>query len=48
MLDELQQIGARIRGLRDIMQVPAETLAAHLQIPPATLEEYESGQTDIR
>ena len=47
MLDELQQIGARIRGLRDIMEVSAETLAAYLQIPLATLADYESGQADL-
>jgi len=47
MLEELQQIGARIRGLRDIMEVPADTLAAYLDIPLAILEGYESGQVDI-
>ena len=47
MPNELLQIGARIRGLRDIMDVSAETLAAHLEIPPATLDAYEQGATDI-
>lgn len=47
MLDELQQIGARIRGLREIMEVSAETLAAYLQLPLATLADYESGQADF-
>ena len=45
MLEELQQIGARIRGLREIMEVSAETLATYLQIPLATLTEYESGRS---
>ncbi len=47
MLEELQQIGARIRGLRDINDVSAETLATYLQVPLATLAKYESGEADI-
>ena len=47
MLDELQQIAERIRGIREIREVSSETLAAYLQLPAATLEAYENGQADI-
>jgi len=47
MLDELQQIGERIRGLREIADVSAETLAAYLEIPLATFAAYENGEADI-
>lgn len=47
MLEELQQIGARIRGLRDIMELTAEIIAADLQIPLDTYLAYESGEADI-
>jgi len=46
-MNELQQIGERIRGLRDILDLPAETLAAQLQIPVAVLDQYERGAIDI-
>lgn len=47
MLDELQQIGARIRGLREIMEVSPATLAEYLEMPLATFAAYEDGQADI-
>jgi len=48
MFDELLQIGARIRELRQIMDIPPTTLADYLQIPLETYERYEQGQVDIQ
>ena len=47
MLSELKQIGARITGLRDILEISPVTLAEALQIPASTLLSYERGETDI-
>ncbi len=47
MLTELAQIGARITGLRDILEISPVALAEALQIPVSTLLAYERGETDI-
>jgi quercetin dioxygenase-like cupin family protein len=47
MQTELEQIGARITGLRDILEITPVALAEALNIPVTTLLAYERGETDI-
>lgn len=47
MSDQIKQIAARIRELRDIAGISVESLAAELGIPPETYREYEGGEIDI-
>ena len=47
MNEQIRQIADRIRGLRDIAKLSAETCARELGIPASTYRSYESGQTDI-
>jgi transcriptional regulator with XRE-family HTH domain len=47
MNEQIRQIADRIRGLRDIAQLSAETCAQDLGISAATYRMYESGEADI-
>lgn len=47
MSDQIKQIAARIKELREISGISIETLAKELKISPETYLEYESGNTDI-
>jgi len=47
MSEQLKQIAARLKDLRDIAGISEETLAAELGVSAETYREYESGDTDI-
>ena len=47
MNEQIRQIADRIRGLREIAQLSAETCAQDLGIPTQIYRSYESGETDI-
>lgn len=47
MLEDITQVAARLKGLREISEISAESLAAQLQIPLETYLSYESGTVDI-
>jgi len=47
MNEQIRQIADRIRGLREIAQLSAETCAQDLGIPPQVYRGYESGEADI-
>ena len=47
MKEKLQQITARIRELREILELTPETVAAHLHIPVGEYREFEEGVQDI-
>lgn len=45
--EEIKQIAARIKELREIFDVELETLAKEFDIDPGLYESYESGTVDI-
>jgi quercetin dioxygenase-like cupin family protein/DNA-binding XRE family transcriptional regulator len=45
--DQLKQIAARIRELREVSDVSMESLANELDIPLETYQEFETGNSDI-
>jgi mannose-6-phosphate isomerase-like protein (cupin superfamily) len=47
MTEQIRQIAERIRGLREIAHLSAETCARELGIPLDTYASYESGAADI-
>lgn len=47
MFDQIKQIAARIKDLREIANLSEETLAAELGVAVDTYREYESGTADI-
>ncbi len=47
MTDQIQLISARIKELREISGISAESFAAELKVEADLLRSYESGQTDI-
>lgn len=47
MSEQIQQIAARIRELREIAGLSIDQLAAEFEISKETYEEYESGTKDI-
>lgn len=47
MSEQIKQIAARIKELREISGLSVETLAKELNIPVETYIEYESGNVDI-
>jgi len=47
MTDQIQLIAARIKELRGISGISAESFAAELKVEAELLRSYESGQTDI-
>lgn len=47
MTEQIKQIAARIREIREISGVPAETLAQKLGLSEEVYNRYESGDTDI-
>jgi transcriptional regulator with XRE-family HTH domain len=47
MTEQIKQIAARIKEIREISGISAETLASKLGIPAALFLNYESGNTDI-
>ncbi|MGI6669173.1 MAG: helix-turn-helix domain-containing protein [Acetivibrionales bacterium] len=47
MSDQIKQIAARIKELRNIAGISVESLASRLGIPAETYREYESGEIDI-
>ena len=47
MSDQIKQIAARIKELREISGVSVQSLAEEFNIPVETYQEYENGSTDI-
>lgn len=47
MQEEIKQLAARVRELRDLSGVSVESMAAGLGIEQTLYEEYEGGKTDI-
>lgn len=47
MSDLNREIGARIRGVRDVSELSPESFAASIHIAPALLAQYEKGEVDI-
>jgi quercetin dioxygenase-like cupin family protein len=47
MQDEIGQVAARVRELRQLCGIPAAALAAELGLAPAAYEALESGREDI-
>ncbi len=47
MSEQIRQIATRIRDLREIAGLSAETLAKEFRIPVQTYRDYESGAIDI-
>lgn len=47
MNEQIQQIAARIRELREIAGISAESFARDLDISPESFNSYESGTTDL-
>ena len=42
-----KDIAPRLRGLRDAMDMTVEEMAAQLDVPPADVRKYESGENEI-
>jgi transcriptional regulator with XRE-family HTH domain len=47
MLKQVEQIAARIRELREILDIPAEKIAADINVTPEVFNEYENARDDI-
>ena len=47
MEDQLRQIGERLRGLRDVLDIPAEEVAETIGIGVEKYEKIERGEADI-
>lgn len=47
MTEEMHQIAKRIKEIREISDIPAETMAANLKIPAEQYLDYENGTADI-
>ncbi len=47
MSEEMMQISKRIREIREISDIPPETMADNLKMPVSQYLDYESGKTDI-
>ncbi|MCR5181011.1 MAG: XRE family transcriptional regulator [Bacteroidaceae bacterium] len=47
MDDQLKQIGERLRGLRDALDIPAQEVAEVCELPLETYEQIERGEADI-
>ena len=47
MSDLNREIGARIRGVRELSELTSEAFAARVGIAPALLAQYETGEIDI-
>ena len=47
MTEQLIDIGRRLAALREIMEIPRETMAAKLQVSVAEYAAYESGEMDF-
>ncbi|HPM25811.1 MAG TPA: helix-turn-helix transcriptional regulator [Methanothrix sp.] len=47
MKERLDEIGSRLRELRDLNRVSPEEMAEHLKVPVETYNCYEDGKLDI-
>lgn len=47
MLPEVEQIAARIRELREILELPADDVAKEIDVTPEVYKAYEAGERDI-
>ncbi len=47
MNERLEEIGSRLRELRELSKVTAEEMAEHLKVPADTYIAYEEGRLDI-
>jgi transcriptional regulator with XRE-family HTH domain len=47
MKEELEEIGSRLRELREISGISAEKMAELLQVPAETYKDYEKGNLDL-
>jgi transcriptional regulator with XRE-family HTH domain len=47
MTEQIKQIAERIKEIREISGISAETLASRLTVPADTYIKYESGESDI-
>ena len=46
MREQLQEVAARIRNLREIMGISVDTMARRVEVTVADYKEYESGNRD--
>jgi len=46
-IEELHQLGQRIRGLREAAEIPAEEIAAELGVTPEVYRDYEETGIDV-
>jgi transcriptional regulator with XRE-family HTH domain len=47
MKERLEEIGSRLRELRELSKITAEEMAEYLNVPVAAYEGYENGKLDI-
>ncbi len=47
MDEQLKQIGERLRGLRDVLDIPAEEVAALCEMPVEDYLKYEEGASEL-
>ena len=47
MDEQLKQIGERLRGLRDVLDIPVEEMAETIGMPVEKYEKVERGEVDI-
>ncbi len=47
MKERLEEIGSRLRELRELSKITADEMAKYLNVPVATYECYEDGKLDI-
>ncbi|MFV0469582.1 MAG: helix-turn-helix domain-containing protein [Dysgonomonas sp.] len=47
MNEELKQIGIRLKGLRDALELTQEDFASSCNIPPEDYAKYEAGEKDL-
>lgn len=46
-MNHIQEVAARLRGLRDALELTAEEMARQCDVSPEVLAAYESGESDV-
>lgn len=46
-MNHIQEVAARLRGLRDALELTAEEVARQCEVSPELLAAYESGEADV-
>ncbi len=46
-MNHIQEVAARLRGLRDALELTAEEMAHQCDVSPEVLAAYESGESDV-